>query len=581
MKRLWFIALTMVFIVSLASIALAWELNMKGEAEWRYRYWLRTGNNDIFGQMDDRFVNLGINHLATFPTAGTSNAGGAAFGVLAGENRFGPTMSLTDYRVTIYPVIKVNPAIQLAASLNLTSLGIWSDGEPYDSSATATPGFVNSLYVPIGDRPVASHVPNTYVTLQWLKASIKTPMFDFSIGYKDSAIGMGLWKHKYVRASASFGVTAHYGPLKIGFSPYFSRRNSSWALGAGDTRNTGNSAIQRVDDRRVYFEAMFGEVQYANGPLVVQLVSDSYRQPLSPTVNARGAALTAAGVSTDDVVRYRIASAVKYNNGRFFFNAEADWFNTWHSDRGTAAIPNGPVNVNEHANGWMYGIELGCMCGPSKLTANYVRATGDDPSTRITNEDCAGAEQGVSSAYMKQWGYLMYWLYGTGTAFDAEGYGQPTNIHHLGFRFDYAVASNLNFFTVYSNAWRDQTNTHRLGGSYQIGLTAFTNANIATAQAGGFGGHAVPDNFRFIGWEIDTGVNWKLLENLTWNTALCLWQPGNWWGAAYPNTSAIYRAGTVPNANPNTAAGEALATTNFDRRIDPLFAVETTLLINF
>ena len=48
---------------------------MKGEAEWRYRYWFRTGNNDIFGQMDDSFVNLGINHLATFPTAGTSNAG--------------------------------------------------------------------------------------------------------------------------------------------------------------------------------------------------------------------------------------------------------------------------------------------------------------------------------------------------------------------------------------------------------------------------------------------------------------------------------------------------------------------------
>jgi hypothetical protein len=596
MKRLWFAALAMLIILSVGSIALAWELAMKGEAEWRYRCWLRTGNNDIFGQMDDRFVNLGINHLATFPTTGTSNAGSATFGVLAGENRFGPTMSLTDYRMTIYPIIKVNPAIQLAASVNLTSLGIWSGGQPYDSRTvtvraaggaadttffTSSPGFVNSLYVPIGDRPAADNIPNTFVTLQWLKLGIKTPMLDFSIGYKDSSIGMGLWKHKDVRASSSFGVSAAYGPLKIGFSPYFSRRNSSWAIAVGDTRNTGNAAIQRVDDRRVYFQALMGEVEYSNGPLFVQIVSDSYRQPFSPTVNGRGVALTAAGSSTDDEIRYRIATAVKYNNGRFFFNAEADWYNRWRSDRGTAVIPNGPVNVGENAAGWVYGIETGCFCGPAKVTANYVRATGEDPSTRITAEDAAVAEQGVSSAYMKPWGYLMYWMYGTGTNFDADGYGQPTNYHHLGVRLDYAVASNLNFFTVYSNAWRDQPNAHRLGGSYQVGLQTFTNSDIATAQAGGFAGRAVPNNFRFVGWEIDTGVNWKLLENLTWNTTLCLWQPGNWWGAAYPNTSAIYRTGIVPNANPNTAVGEARATVNFDRNIDPLFAVETTLNVNF
>ena len=599
MKRLWFAALAVLIILSVGSIALAWELSMKGEAEWRYRYWTRTGNNDIFGPMDDTFVNLGLNHLATFPTIGTSNAGSPTFGVLAGENRFGPTMNLTDYRMTIYPIIKVNPAIQLAASVNLTSLGIWSAGQPYDSRTvtvraaggaadttffTSSPGYVNSLYVPIGDRAAASDIPNTYVTLQWLKLGIKTPMVDFSIGFKDSSIGMGLWKHKFVRASSSFGATANYGPLKIGFSPYFTRRNSSWALG-GTSRNTGNNPVQRNEDRRVYIEALMGEIEYSNGPLVVQIVSDSYRQPYSPNVNGRGAALTtpAYASNTDDVVRYRIATAAKYFNGRYFFNAEADWFNTWNSDRGTATIPyaGGPVNVNENANGWLYGLETGCICGPAKFTANYVRATGEDPSTRFTGEDAAFSEQGLSSAYMKPWGYLMYWMYGTGTNFDADGYGQPTNLHHLGVRFDYAVASNLNFFTVYSNAWRDQPNAYRLGGSYQIGLQTFTNANIATAQAGGFGGHAVPDNFRFVGWEIDTGVNWKLLENLTWNTTLCLWQPGNWWGAAYPNTSAIYRAGVVPNANPNNAAGETLATVNTGRTIDPLFAVETTLVVDF
>jgi hypothetical protein len=583
MKRPRFAVLAMVFVVSLVSSASAWEFSMQGDVEWRYRYWLRTGNNDMFGQMDDSFVNLGINHLATFPTTGTSNAGGPTFGVLAGENRFGPAMSLTDYRMTIYPVIKVNPAIQLAASVNLTSLGIWSDGQPYvNPPATANVGYVNSLYVPIGDRAAASDIPNTYVTLQWLKARIQTPIMDFSVGFKDSWTGMGLWKHKFVRASASFGVSAVYGPLKIGFTPYFSRRRSAWSLGDGATsRNTGSAAIERYDDRRNYFQALEGEIEYINGPLVLQIVSDFYREPFSPTVDARGVALTAAGSSTDDEIRSRIATAVKYFNGRHFFNAEADWFNRWRSNRDTAAGPSGPVNLDENANAWLYGIETGCICGPMQLTANYARATGQDPSTRITTEDAAAGEQGLSSAYMKPWGYLMYWMYGTGSNFDADGYGQPTNLHHLGFRLDYAVASNLNFFTVYSNAWRDQPNAFRFGGSYQIGLRTFTNADILTAQGGGFAGRAVPDNFRFVGWEIDTGVHWKLLENLTWNTTLCLWQPGNWWGAAYPNTSAIYRAGVVPNANPNNAAGEVLATLNFERKIDPLFAMESTLFINF
>ena len=608
MKRLWFIALAMLLIVTLGSVALAWEFNMKGEAEWRYRYWTRTGINDIFGPMGDSVLDLGINHLATFPTTGTSNRGGtgtfnqqATFGVLAGENRFGPAMSLNDYRMTLYPIIRVNPAIQVAASVNLTSLGIWSDGQPYVGggytaaagggaltlAATSTNvGYVNSLYVPIGDRPAASDIPNSYVTLQWLKLGIRTPMLDFSIGYKDSQIGMGLWKHRDVRASTSFGVSAVYGPLKIGFSPYFSRRRSAWSLGDGATsRNTGNAAIQRVDDRRIYFEALFGEIEYSNGPLVFQIVSDSYRQPWTPTIDARGAVLTAANnanTSTDDVIRYRIASAVKYFNGRFFFNAEADWFNEWNSGKGTAPGPAGPVNANRNYNAWMYGVELGCICGPSKLTANYVRATGEDTSTRITSEDAQVSEQGLSSAYMKPWGYLMYWMYGTGTNYDADGYGQPTNLQHVGVRLDYAVASNLNFFTVYSNAWRDQPGAYRLGGDYRTGLQLFQNADILAAQGGAFRGRAVPNNFNFVGWEIDTGVNWKLLENLTWNTMLCFWQPGNWWGAAYPNTSAIYRAGVTPNTNAmNTAGGEALATVNFHRKIDPLFAVETTLLVSF
>ena len=160
MKRFVLIGLAILVIASLTAPVFAWEFSMKGETEYRYRYWTRTGNNDIFGSMGGT-VDLGINQLQTFPTTAQTTRGGgqafgatATFGVLAGQNRFGSDMQLNDYRMTLYPTIKVNPAIEVTASVNLTSLGVWSDGQPLISGAAnataAGParavGFVNSLY---------------------------------------------------------------------------------------------------------------------------------------------------------------------------------------------------------------------------------------------------------------------------------------------------------------------------------------------------------------------------------------------------------------------------------------------------
>jgi hypothetical protein len=573
----------------MATQAAAWEFSMKGDWEWRYRYWTRTGNSDIFGRMDDTHVNLGINHLVVFPTGATTNrinSGNFGGGVLAGENNYGADMSLNDNRMTIFPKIKVNPAISVEASMNLTSLGIWSNGRPYEEGVPY--GWVNDLYVPINDRPVAIHVPNTFVTVQWLKASIRTPMLDFSLGYKTSAIGMGLWKHKCNRASASFSVSTHYGPFKIGFSPYFARERSAWDT----TRITGAGSTRRKDDRRDYFRAIMGEIVYRSGPMEIQLVSDSYHQPNSSRVTARGAGLPDPFSRPDeDILRYRIALAMKYFDGRVFFNGEADWFNRWRSGRGSADpatnVPPFRDREGRDNDGWLYGVEFGALGGPSKVTLNYVRATGDDPATRKTSDDAADSESGITSCYMKPWGYLMYYMYGAGDGWDAAGYGQPTNFHHAGVRIDYAVASNLNVNLVYSRAWRDQPNAYRLGGDYRIRASAFTNDDIRTAQGinpdpqARYPGHAVPDHARDIGWEADLGVDWKLLEGLTWSTTFAYWKPGNWWSYAYPNTAHLYYIGTAPNNNTNDADGEARATFGLGREIDGLFSVETKLLINF
>lgn len=582
MKRLYGILMLTLMVAAFAAPAMAWEFGMKGDWEWRYRYWTRMGDNDIFGRVDPNVVNLGVNHLNTFPSGGTNNAGGANFGVLAGENNFGSDMSFTDNRMTLYPKLKVNKAMSVEASVNLTSLGIWSDGEPYVSvppafsagGATGTNlGYVNTLYAPISSRTAAANVPNTFVTVQWLKASIKTPMLDFSLGYKTSGLGMGLWKHASTRASASFGMKTHYGPLSIGFSPYFSRRLSEWA--SIDSRNEGDEAQSRKERIRNYFRAVMGEIEYKCGPLKATLVSDSYFEEGAPDTDPRGGAITPGNPSAD-TLRYRLHASFDYFNGTWFMEGEANWFNRWRSGRNTGNPATGRVNQNIVNDAWIYGLQVGGIAGPSKLTLNYVRATGDDPSTRETDEDARNGDAGVSAGYMKNWGFLMYHLYGTGSNFNADGYGQPTNFHHVGGRLDYGLAANLNFWGMYSYAWRDQPQAYRLGGSYRLGLQRWSNNNLLAAQLGGLD-RPVPDSARDIGWEVDFGTNWQILDRLTWNALFAYWQPGSWWSYAYPNTAWIYRN------NPGVAlpTNRVQAIFGAGREIDPLFAIQTNLVLSF
>ena len=83
---------------------------MKGENVIRYRYWGRTGNQDIFAWMNSD-VYFRVNHLVTHPSPARDNGLTASFGVFAGESRFGFDMNFTDMRVTLFLKIAVNDVI--------------------------------------------------------------------------------------------------------------------------------------------------------------------------------------------------------------------------------------------------------------------------------------------------------------------------------------------------------------------------------------------------------------------------------------------------------------------------------------
>ncbi len=157
MKRLPVFA-ALLCLVCLPGNVLAWEFSLRGENIIRYRFWTRVGNNNIFGRMDTN-LNLGVNHLKTHPSPNRDNLPGPSFGVLAGENRFGADMNFSDLQVTLYTKTKINPAITMESSINLTSLGLHSGGRPLGN--WEIPGEVNQLAVPVSNRPSAINVPNT------------------------------------------------------------------------------------------------------------------------------------------------------------------------------------------------------------------------------------------------------------------------------------------------------------------------------------------------------------------------------------------------------------------------------------
>jgi hypothetical protein len=600
MKRFTISALTALLLACFVGASFAWELELKGENIARYRYVTRTGNMDIFGPVNG-WPDLGINNLDTYPSPNTNNAYSGTYGVIAGEPGFGSDKDLYDLMVNLHPKIKVNPAVELSGMVNLTSMGIHSSGGPYDTEGTN--GMENELWVPIGNRPASVNVPNTFITLARWQAKVTTPMATFAYGFRGSLRGMGLTYNPLDRPSTSFTITTQYGPLVFSYAPYFARFGSVWGRGGafGDRDAGGNTNPWRKDAHRNYLDGFAGAMSYTEGPFqfivntnwysipAYQQSAGSYvpRVALATGSNTANRYAAAASIPAGDMRHFAIHLTAKYFNGRFFFNAEAARFMTNRSGRGvaTAVAGNFIRTIDTDNLAWAYGVETGAVTGPLKTTLTYFRATGDDPNTRTTNEEMGAASQGISSTYVKNWAYLMYYYYGAGNYWDGSGKGTPSNLHHVGIRMDYAAASNLNLFAVWSHAWRDQPNAFQLAGNWLAGALRFSNDTILTIQ--GAGGaqtaaahQAVPDHARNIGWEIDAGWDWKILENLTWNLTAAYWKPGNWWAFAYPNTAMLYR--TQPrDGTPLLAGTITQATADLGRDIDPLVSLEMSLRIDF
>ncbi|MBI5568566.1 MAG: hypothetical protein HY914_01335 [Desulfomonile tiedjei] len=275
---------------------------------------------------------------------------------------------------------------------------------------------------------------------------------------------------------------------------------------------------------------------------------------------------------------------LKYTDGRFFLNAEYGLQNVEIRRKGARPI-----------SGWpqAWAIEAGAWGGPLKLSlAHFYRSGHDvrggtfDPVSRtgaFTRPEEPGrifrshdrwnfflTRWGGGQAPMAPYSFLLP-LYGGGNnSYNSAGNCTFQDFLSYALRVDYAVAANLNLFGTVMRAQR-ASNTGSIKGMYSgiflrdRDMAVYPNLPFEER----FGPVRVPDND--LGLELGFGMDWRLLENLTFRFLFSHWQPGNWFKWAYQDVSRP--------AEPISFSGGRYC--NPGRTIDALVAIQSGFLVDF
>jgi hypothetical protein len=268
----------------------------------------------------------------------------------------------------------------------------------------------------------------------------------------------------------------------------------------------------------------------------------------------------------------------KYFNGRFFFNAEyaANIVDVFRKQgRPLAGLQ----------NAWM--AEFGLISGPAKLTlANFYKSGHDRRggwlnTTAATGQVSPGVYVmdrwdefmifGGSHGQMEPYNFLMGMYGGGNNGYDSKGDAWYNDFLAYAARLDYAVAANLNIFGSYVHADR-ASNTSTAIGQYRGGLSNATyriNPGYGPTGAQIAAIPNVPDTY--LGYEVNAGFDWKLLEGFTFHGLFAYWQPGDWFKWAYVD----YTGYTFTNVNGVNYP------VNPNRTIDPLIGFQGSVVINF
>ena len=310
----------------------------------------------------------------------------------------------------------------------------------------------------------------------------------------------------------------------------------------------------------------------------------------------------------------------KYNNGRFFINGEAAWLYTsdrtipqWNIYNGAPFTSSPPVASVSYVEQWRYAIEAGAVVGPTKLSLLCAFSPGLDrragvmfdrqPSAILRQPSLVRQFAGVS--IWRQYGYILPYMYNSGlpniSSMDYYYYGGSERLDSpnkegqmldalvLAGRLDWALASNLNLFGTY--LWAERASKGYSWGSIsprrgsfsgvysgQNYWTPFKVGGVLMSPSGSVAGPYVAETSPNVldtplGYEVDLGLDWKLLENWELSLLVGRWQPGSWFSYACKDRSV---SGWNQQATSSNSFG-----TSPTKTIDPVWATRVAVSINF
>ncbi|HTY24292.1 MAG TPA: hypothetical protein VMC85_14250 [Desulfomonilaceae bacterium] len=529
MGRFWSIALGIgmcaCFLLGGTS-AHAWQLaDLDVAFTWKYEWYNQTGHKGFFGRYNvdngpGTTTNQNFWNGGQFDTNITTSAD-------AGWSYF---------YMEFNPQFRINPAIKMTGKYRLGTYG-----DP-----------INSNYHTQDSPGVNNAFSEGQWTMLWVTA--QTPWGVLGIGKRPWRWGTGLQYDTDGATTESIVLAVPYGPLDIGIGYYPYRFIGTSSIPAftalGDpydlitvTPGISRQYFSRADKSGSPQTDVLAFVTYSNGPLHAGILVNygtfhiGPEAPLNPLIAHQPVA--------QDSEFCHGSIFTKYMNGRFFFNAEAAWL-YWtdrYSDPTGLFLQNGIPATTRYIEQWRYIMELGSVCGPAKASFLFAVTPGPDRRNGIfigkqpaafiwhpTFENFYLANFSVFRSYA----YIFSYDYGSGlNAYNLSNDGYIRDASVFGARIDYAVAANLNLFGSF--AWAERTSNGYSWGCIgpNAGAGAFpapVDGNIDFTLNRYPASPNIPD--RSLGYEVDAGFNWKLLEKWQIGMVFGYWQPGKWFNYA-------------------------------------------------
>ncbi len=531
------VALPILFLIVAPGLASAWEFSIESSLlNFRYLYASQAGSKGFFGPFNIDMSSKG--------------------GDLAPLNGWfqtrlltGATAMLSSTRMAIFPVLKLNQSVAVR--------GVYRIGR--DATSTNQ----------VSENP---DIETTFSDGRWTRLwmTVDTPMGRIYYGKRGFQQGLGLQfgsaetadeiYESDLRTVELFQLETFYGPFTFG-AGFYPRRQGSVLYWNPDDQNSS-----RTIDVLGYARYAAGKVDigvggfyfaFHEGPEALKTVQDRSTLPPSDTAGSEGWLY------------------LKYNDGRIVVNAEADWY--YRTIKYQPAMDGFILGPGYDMNGagilsdsyqppyiesWRYMLELGVYAGPAKVSLLLAHMPGPDRRHGVLIDRQPYIQAIEESGFQVFYPYniLMGKYYRAGV----NSYRDMSASNVAGLRSNYMVASNLDILSSVMVARRSSD-----GYGWGYVLPDPTNFGyLAFKNSGSFGNPTPNIVERDLGWELDIGMVWKLLENWRLYMRGAYWQPGKWFNYACVDKS-------VPQwDSPSSANNYGI---NPNRTIDPILGFELFL----